>query len=227
MPSRGHDDPKTRAWGRVQRCARGYASAMRIARQGLAWSAACGLLCSTASYSADESEYTVLTLLSGRLDRASVVEIAASAFIRRKWVLERVSENQVVGHLDHRGVSATLELKILSDRIVYSCECTRITSGDRHKGGNSAVRMRLRRRSSSSALRSSASGEVPLPKRWINNLRVDIQGMLSTARARRPDDGAKRTPIVERLKVLEDLLTRGLVSQEEYAAKRAEILSDL
>jgi len=66
-----------------------------------------------------------------------------------------------------------------------------------------------------------------LPKRWINNLRVDIQGMLSTARAQRPDDGAKRTPIVERLKVLEDLLTRGLVSQEEYAAKRAEILSDL
>ncbi len=64
-----------------------------------------------------------------------------------------------------------------------------------------------------------------MPKRWINNLRVDIQRML--ARARRLDDGAKRTPIVERLQALEDLLTQGLVSQEEYAAKRAEILSDL
>ncbi len=198
---------------------------MRIARQGLAWSAACGLLFSTASYGADESEYILLTLLSGHPDRASVADIVANAFIGRRWALERVSEDQVVGHLDHRGVSATLELKILSDRIVYSCECTRITSGDRHEGGDSAVRRRLRRRSSSSVLRSSASGEVPLPKRWINNLRVDIQRML--ARARRLDDGAKRTPIVERLQALEDLLTEGLVSQEEYAAKRAEILSDL
>ncbi len=198
---------------------------MRIARQGLAWSAACGLLFSTTTYGADESEYVLLTLLSGHPDRASVADIVANAFIGRRWALERVSEDQVVGHLDHRGVSATLELKILGDRIVYSCECTRITSGDRHEGGNSAVRMRLRRRSSSSVLRSSASGEVPLPKRWINNLRVDIQRML--ARARRLDEGAKRTPIVERLQALEDLLTQGLVSQEEYAAKRAEILSDL
>ena len=41
------------------------------------------------------------------------------------------------------------------------------------------------------------------------------------------DDDADRAPVAERLSILEELRSQGLVSQQEYDAKRSQILSEL
>ena len=67
-----------------------------------------GLLCSAGASSAAESQ-----------PQGAVAKIAADAFKGRQWTVVSASKNQVTGKIDHRGISATLQLKILDDRIAY------------------------------------------------------------------------------------------------------------
>ena len=140
--------------------------------------------------------------------------MAAEAFQGRKWTVKSVSEDRVVGHLDHRGIDATLEFRILDDRIVYSCDCVKEKKYGKTSRNNRLVDW--------------------TPLGWINNLRRDIQRVLwGNATAALATEGARpvnrhnQLSIAERLQVLKDLLSQGLVSQEEYDTKREQILSDL
>lgn len=173
---------------------------------------ACGLLLSSAAAAIDDSGPHVLLSFPSHLSRDAVSRASAAAFIGRKWEVQSFNEGRVVGYLNHRGIKATLELKILEDRIVYVCDCTKTKTGPAgRRTGRRSVRW--------------------TPVKWINNLRQDIQKSLLdssyAAESGRQVDRSNRSSIRERLKVLEDLLSEHLVSQEEYDTKRAAILSEL
>lgn len=171
-----------------------------------------GLLSTTPAHARDLSEYTIFLPFSSQLDREAVSQVAAYAFLARKWEVKSVSEESVVGYLNHRGIDATLELMILEDRILYFCDCTKGKTGP---GAIKAAKRRI--------------GWTPA--KWLDNLRADIGSVLAAAavavKEGRAADIGSPSSIAERLQVLEGLLSQGLVSQQEYDTKRAEILSEL
>ena len=170
-----------------------------------------GLLCSAGASSAAESQ-----------PQGAVAKIAADAFKGRQWTVVSASKNQVTGKIDHRGISATLQLKILDDRIAYSCKRTDSTQGvSGEAGGNGPV---PRNRSTAKATRPCTDKTL---QGWIAYLQGDIIGQLALAGLEGSDDDADRVPVAKRLSTLETLRSQGLVSQQEYDAKRAQILSEL
>jgi hypothetical protein len=64
----------------------------------------------------------------------------------------------------------------------------------------------------------SKGRKAQVPERWLNYIRADL---------RRPAPRARDQDAGERLQRLKSLLDRGLISPEEYEAKRAEILRGL
>ncbi len=168
----------------------------------------CTLLFPAAALSADGSEYALLLRFPHPIAREAVAPLAAKTFSGRKWTIQSFTQDSVTGHIDHRGVSATLELKILDDRIEYLCHpCTKRRSNANKKEYDST------------------------PTKWIENIRADLSQALISHEATKGLEG--RYPggdwgtAGERLENLNSLLSKDLISQEEYDNKRADILSDL
>jgi hypothetical protein len=111
---------------------------------------------------AEKLEYTLLLMTPRSLDRADIAQAAAMAFTGRKWTVQSADDDHVVGFLNHRGIVATLDLKILDDRIVYSCECNK-----------KLPRSTTRRINYDGSARHR--GIVPyVPEGWIANIRKDL-----------------------------------------------------
>jgi hypothetical protein len=180
-----------------------------------------GLLCSAGASSAAESQQTLLASLPQSVPQGAVAKIAAEAFTGRGWTVVSANKDEVTGKIDHRGITATLKLKILDDRIAYSCERTDPGVASRQGGGSGPA---PRNRSNTKATRPCTNTVL---QGWIRNLERDIAGKLVLAEIVISDDDADRVPVAERLSTLEALRSQGLVSQQEYDAKRAEILSEL
>ena len=176
------------------------------------------LFCSAGASSATEAQNTLVVLFPKSVPKGVVAKIAVDAFMGRKWSVVRASRDQVTGKIDHRGISATLELTILDDRITYSCGRTDPPPlGDTRSAGP-APRSQL-----AAGVRSCNIRKL---QGWINNLRRDIEGRLARAELEGTDDDGDRASVTERLSTLEALRSEGLVSQQEYDAKRAQILSE-
>ena len=71
-------------------------------------------------------------------------------------------------------------------------------------------------------------GRSQVPERWLNNLRSDLRPMIVLALNQgKPVAARDAGDPAERLRQLKTLLDRGLITQAEYDAKRAEILKGL
>jgi len=180
-----------------------------------------GLVCFAGTSSANESQETLLIPLPKNLPKGFAAKIAADAFQGRQWTVVSASRDEVTGEIDHRGISATLRLTILDDRITYSCERTDTGAAPRQGSGHGP------------AARNQPTPSVTGPctgsrlQRWIRNIASDSEQMLVLAGLEESsDDDADRAPLAERLSILDELRSQGLVSQQEYDAKRAQILSE-
>lgn len=174
------------------------------------------LLGSIPSRSDEDSTLTLFSPYPRSLDRATVSQLLSDAFIGRRWTVVSADEKRVIGQIDHRGINAILEMSIEQGRVVYLCRCTKVT---KPAVGGSLDRNRKR--------------QVKYePRGWIDNLRTDFERLLVTTgapsgAATTAGGGNDKAPIADRLSTLDDLLSKGLITQEEYDGKRAEILSDL
>ena len=182
-----------------------------------------GLLYSAGASSAAESQQTILIFLPKSLPQGFAAKTAAEAFAGRGWTVVSANKDEVTGEIDHRTISATLKLKILDDRIAYSCKRTDPTQGVSGQDGGHGGPMP--RNQSTAAKARPCTGRTL--QGWIRNIERDIEKMLVLAGLESSDDHADRVPVAERLSTLENLRSRGLVSQQEYDAKRAQILSEL
>jgi hypothetical protein len=146
----------------------------------------------------------VLLVVPAGADTLAVMKAARDAFVGRRWEVTAEGDDAFVA--DIRGVQESTTLKVFL--------------------ADGALRFIDR-----STDRNGAKAQVP--ERWLNNIRVDLRRVIITL-APRPERGpvARATAPAqgdaeERLRTLKSLLDRGLITQAEYEAKRAEILKGL
>lgn len=186
------------------------------ARLILSFCAVGGMVGAVPDSLAAERDYTLLVSTPPNVDREVVSWAAATAFNGRGWTVKSQSEDHVTGYLNHRGIEATLELKILDGKIDYYCDCVK--------------RVRARRVGVRRTPRKEKSEIRPYtPEGWIHNIRKDITKNLrnQAVSARRSNAKLQGPSAKQRLRSLQTLLDDGLVTQEEYDSKRAEIISDM
>jgi hypothetical protein len=146
----------------------------------------------------------VLTVVPAGADPQEVMKAARGAFVGRRWEVKDEADGGFVADIQGVQESATLKVFLADGALRFIDRST-----DR-KGGKAQV-----------------------PERWLNNIRVDLRRVIVTltprperkpvARATAPTQGDAE----ERLRTLKSLFDRGLITQTEYDAKRAEILKGL
>ena len=137
-----------------------------------------------------------------------VMDAAREVFAGRKWAVSSDADGALVARIRNLEVDSTLKVFLVDDELRF------IDGTVDRKGGKAQV-----------------------PERWLSYLRRDLRQPLSLLTPRAapkpapPRAAAPAAPIAgdpaERLRQLKTLLERGLITQAEYDAKRAEILKGL
>ena len=144
----------------------------------------------------------VLIAVPAGADPQEVMKAARDAFAGRRWELKDEADGGFVADIRGAQESATLKVFLADNALRFTDRST-----DR-RGQKSQV-----------------------PDRWLNNLRADLRPTMAMLAPR-----AERKPVAratapgdaeERLGTLKSLFDRGLITQTEYDAKRAEILKGL
>lgn len=138
-------------------------------------------------------------------DPQAVMQAAREAFAGRKWVVSSDVDGALLARIQNLDIDATLKVFFVDGSLRF-------------------IDQSVNRR----------GGKAQAPERWLNFIRADLReplGMLGGRVA--PPAPAARAPApavddpAERLRQLKTLLDRGLITQPEYDAKRAEILKGL
>jgi hypothetical protein len=162
--------------------------------------------------------------LPAGIDRAGALAATREALANREWTLVGQDAESISAKITRAGLDAKIRISVSGEQLRYETSATGKGRMD-HTGRMTPAQMST-------------------PSRWIGFLRTDITENLQTrvaAAAKNPPKGvaaeaapagaarptAARAPSVQRMQDLKDLFDKGLISADEYAAKRAEILKDL
>lgn len=162
--------------------------------------------------------------LPANIDRAGALGATRDALANREWTLVGQDAESISAKINRAGLDAKIRISVSGEQLRYETSATGKGRMD-HTG-----RM--------------TPAQTSTPSRWIGFLRSDITetlqaraaaGAKSSPKAVAAESapaGAARTtaaraPSVQRMQDLKDLFDKGLISADEYAAKRAEILKDL
>ena len=136
-------------------------------------------------------------------DPKEVMDAARAAFVGRRWDVKENLDGAFVANI--RGATDSANLKVFfADGALWFID----RSTDRR------------------------GAKTQVPERWLNNVRADLRqplGMLGSraSRAKLVPQEPAASDAAQRLSQLKTLLDRGLITQAEYDAKRAEILKGL
>jgi hypothetical protein len=164
--------------------------------------------------------------LPAGIDRASALGATREALANREWIVVGQDAESISAKITRAGLDAKIRISVSGEQLRYETSATGKGRMD-HTGRVTPAQMST-------------------PSRWIGFLRSDITENLQTrvaAAAKNPSRAgaveapptgaaaarptAARAPSVQRMQDLKDLFDKGLISADEYAAKRAEILKDL
>lgn len=143
-----------------------------------------------------------------RLDPARVMDAVRGALAGRRWSMLPDEDSAVVARIRSGDTESTLKV-FLADGALRFIDRTTLRNG---------------------------AEKAQVPERWINYLRADLGQALAALPVKSAADEAKATPreaarqpgnAAERLRTLKQLLDAGLIGQEEYDKKRAEVLGEL
>jgi len=176
------------------------------------------LLLLSLGVAAAPEEKVLIESLPANVDAATALKAAHDALEYRTWKVVAQDDHSVTATISRQAIDGRIRIRFKDARLVYT-ESAR---------GKSKMDFTGRMTPSS----------VELPERWINYLRSDITESLqkvAAALAATPqaptainaDAGPRRSTSTERLKELKQMLDSGLISADEYAKKKAEILRDL
>lgn len=140
--------------------------------------------------------------------------ITSKAAVRRKWSVSESGENQLQLKLKHRDYTAVLDLSFSKGKISYSDSTTY-----------------LDRWAASRAVHDGAPPVEPVPKpvpaKWLANLKKDIRkGLADAPRSSSASGRSSEDDVVTKLEKLKKLRDKKLITEAEYEAKKAEILSE-
>lgn len=168
-------------------------------------------------------EGVLVERLPANIDRTAALGATRDALAKREWTLVGQDAESISAKITRAGVDAKIKIRVSGDQLRYETSATGKPKMD-HTGRMTPT-------------------QTSTPSRWIGFLRGDITenlqtrvatgaktpptsvGTEATPAAARPT--AARAPSVQRMQDLKDLFDKGLISADEYAAKRAEILKDL
>lgn len=173
--------------------------------------------------SAFAEDGVLIERLPATIDRTTALNATRDALANRDWTLVGQDAESISAKITRAGVDAKIRIRVSGDQLRYETSATGKGRMD-HTG-------------------RVTPAQVSTPSRWIGFLRSDITENLQTrvaAAAKNPPAVAAETPpagaarpaaarasSVQRMQDLKDLFDKGLISADEYAAKRAEILKDL
>jgi hypothetical protein len=187
--------------------------------------AVCLPLVATSARAEEEPTFEVFTILPRHYENAELLRVARAAFAGRGWTLIDATDDTVVGRIEHKKVDATLALKAQNDRFLYTIAGTKRVTRRKYISGRSSKKIVI--------------AEEFVPTRWLDNIRIDIVRSLereekAAAQKQQSQRAEDRQPLEpdsesasERLRTIEDLFSQGLITREEYDAKRSEVLSEL
>jgi len=177
------------------------------------------LLLALASVSATAADKVLLESIPPNVDRAGVLTAAREALDYRTWKVVAQDSDSVTATISRNAVDAKIRIIYSGSRLLYE-DSARGKSKLDHTG-----RM--------------VPTVTETPERWINYLRSDITENLqkksveSSKAAPKVQEAARTEPAnksgtaVARMQELKQMFDAGLISADEYAKKRAEILRDL
>jgi hypothetical protein len=161
---------------------------------------------------ADAEEGVLVENVPAGLDKATVLTVVRNALTYREWTIVDTFPSAISAKISRGRVDARIRISVVDKTLRYQ---------------ESALTTEL----------STRVTKTSTPSRWINFLRSDITTELEArAKAGATEASSKETPkaaskastnTVQRMEELKQLLDRGLISNEEYERKRAEILKDL
>jgi Short C-terminal domain len=166
--------------------------------------------CASSAVLADEHGFISYIPQGATIER--VLKVLEQAFSNRQWQLVKTDENSVKASLLHRSYDCQLIISLVNNALVYDDNCT-----ISEMSGGANRRMPLPTR------------ETNIPDMWIRSLRSDVSRMLATIPDAKPSNDNLIIPstVSERLKTLEELRNSGLITDQEFAQKRQEILKSL
>jgi hypothetical protein len=165
------------------------------------------------------AEKVLLETVPANVDRAGVLAAAREALDYRTWKVVAQDADSVTATISRNAVDAKIRIKYSGSRLLYE-------DSARGKG------------------KLDYTGRVvptvtETPERWINYLRSDITENLQkrakespkatpgVEEAARTEPAGKSGTAVARMQELKQMFDAGLITADEYAKKRAEILRDL
>ena len=143
------------------------------------------------------------------------IDAAEKALYKRKWTITDKSENEIHANIFRfgRGTSAEIAIYYKNGNLYYDGKSLKKI----HKQSNSKV------------LSKKKEVEGPIPGTWIRNLKKDTTYFYKTATVNNVgrNQGASEKPVEERLKELDELYGKKLISDEEYKQQRQNILHSI
>lgn len=164
-------------------------------------------------------ERILIDSVPANLDTGQVFDVLSKVFYGRQWHVSQRTAEFVVGQLDHNGYKCRLVVRHKGNQLVYVDETLGLVRAETSGGGPHSFRKGSRM--------DRERAPKPTPQRWLSYLRYDLGRALRVAslsasqQLRAPEDPA------ERLRKLEQLHKDGLITAEEYEAKRDAIVGEL
>jgi len=173
--------------------------------------------------SAGAEEKVLIEILPGNIDSATVVKFAREALEYREWTIVRQDADSVQAKISRNLVDAKIRIHQNGNQLVYE---------DSARG-----------RPKVDYAGRTVPSTIETPSRWIYYLRSDIteklQAYAAEAASTAPAAAAPAAKVassksaptrsnrVRRMKELKEMYDGGLISADEYARKRAQILDEL
>lgn len=191
-----------------------------------AWTKIAGLAVTSVLGAAHAAEGVLVESIPGNVDKAAAIAAAKDSLLYREWKVVTEDADSVTGSISRANVEAKIRIAVKGSSLVYDESALGRPKLD-HTG-------RL------------VPSTTSTPSRWIEYLRADTTERLlarsvapasaQPARAAAPakvdTPAAAATPAagrsnVQRLAELKEMLDRGLITGDEYARKKDEILKAL
>jgi Short C-terminal domain len=177
------------------------------------------MLAANVCAAAGAAEKVLIESVPAKIEKPAVLTVVRQALQYREWTIVAQDPDSVSAKIARSGFDAEIRIRQVGDRLVY----------------DSSARGRPKLDYTGRA----GANVVETPPRWIDYLRSDIAEGLQKPPSADATATAKLTPSVakeqapaqrsgvQRMQELKEMFDRGLISTDEYAQKREQILGEL
>ncbi len=142
-----------------------------------------------------------------------VITAMKKAAVKRKWTASELADEKLQVTLNHHGYKAKLIFSFSGDHVLYE-DFTTSEDSDEYDSDEFDSNGKEKEES------------VPVPKRWLTNLRRDTLFFLERMQRRSaPVERISAEELTSKLENLKKLYDKKLITESEYLQKKKEVMS--